>query len=134
MGQIGVTVRYESPTIVQRERIAAVLTVSRSERRTPRRATCTSRRTSRPWCGATDRGRAPGPAISHREPLAGLLNDSVKSESRDGAAGSDRNIKDNVVPVAWSDGSRPYADPAITGREPLAGLLDAAPGSRRLQP
>jgi len=72
------------------------------------------------------------PRIIRRDRIAGLL-DIIKSDGD--AAPSDVNLKENFVPVVWSEPSRAgvelgagvqYESPAIVRRDRIAGLLDIA--------
>jgi hypothetical protein len=92
--------RYAAPAIDRREPIAGLLTVAKSEKAND---TFTSDVHSKDkvvpvlW-GSTPPVAYTPPGVARREPLTALL-DTVTSDNLKDL--SDRNVKDNIVPVRW---------------------------------
>jgi hypothetical protein len=95
-------IAYAKPVIAQREPVAALLTVAKSEQGNDVLTSDVHRKENvRPvtW-HATRRVGYTTPAIDRREPLQALL-DAVPNSDNPQKDVSDRNRKDNVLPVRW---------------------------------
>ncbi len=122
--------RYERPTIIRREPIAALLIDGASSEQRPDTETISDvnrKDNIVPVTWEAHPRRYAAPAIDRREPIAGLLI-VAKSEQPNDAVTSDVHVKDNIVPVTWGSAAMvEYSQPAISRREPLQALLAQNP-------
>ena len=126
--------RYESPIIVRREQIKALLTAGvKSDLPDSGDTNVISdvnvKEHIRPVVWSTpDRETVPyaKPSIINRDAIAGLLRPQSDPPEPDTNVISDVNVKEHIRPVVWSTPDRetvPYARPSIINRDAIAGLL-----------